>query len=120
MTTTTNPLLNAQHRSHGAFSFDQLKKEHFMPALDQSIAEAKANLEKIKANPAEPTFENTILAYECSSEACEHTSKIFFNLVGTNSDAEMQAMAREISPKLAALASDALLDATLFNKVKAV
>lgn len=117
---STNPLLLPSSLPHGAFPFDQLKKEHFKPALDEAVKEAKQKLEKIRSQSSPANFENTILALETCSENVQRVGSIFFNLLGTNSDDELQAMAREISPRLADFSSDVLLDSTLFARVKTV
>jgi len=115
-----NVLLEKSHLPHGAFPFDRIKKEDFHPALDEAIRIARANIEKLRDNSQEPNFENTILALEIASEQVGQVSSIFFNLLGTNSDDELQAMAREISPRLADFSSDVTLDPALFARVKAV
>ena len=55
-----NPLLTESKAPFGAPQFDQIKDEHYLPAFEQAIAEAKAEIDAIVANKAEPTFENTI------------------------------------------------------------
>lgn len=115
-----NVLLEHSHLPHGAFPFDRVKKEDFNPALDEAIRIARANIEKIRNNSEPPNFENTILALEIASELVGQVSSIFFNLLGTNSDDELQAMAREISPRLADFGSDVTLDPALFARVKSV
>jgi peptidyl-dipeptidase Dcp len=117
-----NPLLETSQLPHGAFPFDRLKKEHFQPALDQAIVEAHANLAKLKNSETSQSFNfgNTILALETCSEKVGRVSSIFFNLLGAESDDELQAMARELSPKLADFSSDILLDAEIFRRVKYV
>jgi peptidyl-dipeptidase Dcp len=116
----TNPLLQNSTLPHGAFPFDQLKKEHYIPALEEAIRRAKVNLDKIRTSTDTPTFENTILALECASEDVARVSTVFFNLLSSNSDDELQAMAREISPRLAEFSSDITLDPKIFARVKAV
>ena len=116
----TNPLLTPSNLKHGAFPFDLLKKSDFQPGLDQAIAEAKAQLEAIRSNSNPPDFVNTILALETCSENVQRVGHVFFNLLGANSDPELQAMARDLSPKLANFSSDVLLDGALFRRVKAV
>ena len=117
---TANPFLVNSNLPHGAFPFDRLRKEHFMPALDAGIAEAKANLDRIRTATDEATFANTILALETASENVGRVSSVFFNLLSSNSDDELQTMAREISPKLADFSSDILLDSKIFARVKKV
>lgn len=115
-----NPLLETSLLPHGAFAFDRLKKEHYKPALKQAIQDANAELDSIRKAKDEPTFENTLLALETGGESVAHITRIFFNLLSTESDDELQAMAREISPQLADFSSDILLDTSLFSRVKAV
>lgn len=115
-----NPLLEPSNLPHGAFPFDRLKKEHYAPALEAAIREAKTTLAAIRDSKETPTFENTILALETSSETVNRVSSIFFNLLGAESDDELQAMAREISPRLADFSSDIVLDANLFVRIKSV
>lgn len=120
VTSTANPLLENSTLPFGAFPFDRLKKEHFIPALDEAIREAKAKIESIRSNAEVPNFENTILALETCSERVQKVGAVFFNLLSAHSDPELQAMAREISPKMAAFNSDMLLDPVLFKRVKTV
>lgn len=116
----TNPLLHLSTLPFGAFPFDQVEKRHFRPALDEGIRLAKAGFDKIRKDTSTPTFENTILAIETAPEVVNHVAKIFFNLVGTNSDEEMQQLTKEISPVLASFSSDLLLDEAIFKRVKTV
>lgn len=115
-----NPLLNPSLLPHGAFPFDAVKKEHFNPALESAITVAKKRLAEITDNPESPTFANTVLALETCSEEVGLVSQIFFNLLGTNSDDELQNMAKDISPRLADFSSDILLNPVLFKKVQSV
>ena len=59
-----NPLLTESTLPFGAPPFDKIRNEHYMPAFEQGIAEAKAEIDAIVANPAAPSFENTIEALE--------------------------------------------------------
>lgn len=116
----SNPLLQLSTLPFGAFAFDKVEKKHYRPALDEGIRIANAAFDKIRKDTSKPTFENTILAIETAPEVVNHIGTIFFNLVGTNSDEEMQAITKEISPILASFSSDLLLDEAIFKRVKAV
>lgn len=116
----SNPLLIPSTLPHGAFPFDRLEKVHYSPALEEAIRLAKEKLERIKASTDTPNFENTILALETCSEEVGRVSSIFGNLLGSNSDEELQAMARDLSPRFADFSSDVLLDSKLFARVKSV
>ena len=117
---TDNPLLQNSTLPHGAFPFDRLKKEHFKPALEAAISEAEAKLESIRTATGPATFENTILVLETCSENVTRVSTVFFNLLSADSNEDLQLMAREISPRLAAFSSDITLDPKIFTRVKAV
>jgi peptidyl-dipeptidase Dcp len=103
-----------------AVPFDKIKTNDFLPALEQSLAESKTNIQKIKSNTAEPTFENTIVALESASETVDLVVGLYFNLFSAEADEAHQALAGEISQKLAAFSSDVSLDAQLFAKIQKV
>lgn len=118
--TSNNPLLMPFTAKDQAVPFDQIKVEHYLPALDEAITLAKNNIAKIKANSATPDFENTIVALETVSEKADVIATIYGNLESAHSDDAFQALATEIYPKLTALASDVSLDEEIFKRVKAV
>ena len=64
-----NPLLTESTAPFGAPQFDQIEDEHYLPAFEQAIAEAKAEIDAIIANEEAPTFENTIEAMEYAGQA---------------------------------------------------
>ncbi len=114
---TNNPLLQKFTVKDQAAPFDQIKVEHYMPALEEAIKEAKTNLEKIKAEK-NLTFENTIVALEQLSEKLDRASNIYFNLFSAEANEEHQALAQKISPIMSAFASDVSLDEDVFKKIK--
>lgn len=118
--TSNNPLLMPFTAKDQAVPFDQIKVEHYLPALDEAITLAKSNIAKIKANSATPDFENTIVALETVSEKADVIATIYGNLESAHSDDAFQALATEIYPKLTALASDVALDEEIFKRVKTV
>ena len=48
MSLKNNPFINRPKHKHGAVPFDNIKQEHFIPALDYAIQEAKHKLEEVK------------------------------------------------------------------------
>jgi peptidyl-dipeptidase Dcp len=118
--TTNNPLLEKFTLKDQAVPFDLIKVEHYLPALDEAIAVAKQNIEAIKKNKSEPSFENTIVALETCSELVERVAGIYGNLESANASEEHQALAKEIYPKYTAFSSDVSLDEEIFQKVKVV
>lgn len=103
-----------------AAPFSQIRLEDYVPAFDQTIAQARAEVDAIINNPEAPTFENTLEALEFSGQALDRLSSIFFNLNSAETNDTLQQIAQEVSPKLTAFGNDIALNETLFRRVKAV
>ena len=84
------------------------------------MAEHRAEVDAIIANPEPPTFENTIVALERAGQLLNRTSIVFFNLTGTNSTAALRAIESDYAPRLTAHSDAIRLDPRLFARVKAV
>jgi peptidyl-dipeptidase Dcp len=117
---TDNPLMIDFNTPLQAVPFDKIKPEHFKPAIDSSILEAKAELDKIIKSSRKPTFENTIEALEHTGYRLKRIEQIFFNLNSAETNKEIQQIAQEVSPKLTAYYNDITLNEDLFKKVKKV
>lgn len=105
---------------HNTAPFSQIKIEDYVPAFNEGIALAKAEIDAIVNNPDAPTFENTIVAMDFSGDILDRLSSIFFNLNSAETNDEMQKIAQEVSPLLSEFGNDIRLNADLFAKVKAV
>ncbi len=116
---TNNILLQKSKLKDQAIPFDQIKVEDYLPALEVAMAEAKKNIEVMKAQK-NVTFENCILALEQASEKVDRISNIYFNLFSAEANEAHQALAQKISPILSAFSSDISLDDQVFQKIKAV
>ncbi len=100
--------------------FSQLKNEHFKPAFIQSIDNARAEIDAITANKAEPSFENTIEALEFTGQQLDRISSVFFNLNSAETNEEIQKIAQEVSPLLSEFGNDVTLNEELFARIKTV
>ena len=109
-----NPLLVESTAPHGAPQFTQITNEHYKPAFEQAVREARADIAAIVGNAQAPTFANTIEALEFSGRRLDRIS----NEAHTNDT--MQALALELSPMLTEFSNDVSLDPKLFARVKAV
>ena len=118
--TMKNPLLTESTLPYGAPPFDKIRNEHYMPAFEQGIAEAKAEIDAIVANPAAPSFENTIEALENAGQTLDRVSGIFYNLLEADTDDEMQQIAEDISPKMTEYEMYVSLNEPLFARIKSV
>ena len=85
-----NPLLTESTAPFGAPEFDKIKNEHYLPAFEQGIAEAKAEIDAIVANQEEPTFENTIEAMEYAGQTRSKVASIFYAVMEAHTDDEKQ------------------------------
>ena len=117
---TDNPLLQKSTHPNQAPAFDQFKTEHFLPAIETAIDQARANIDAIKANADESDFENVIVALENASELLGTVSGIYYNQLSAMGGDDLHALMESIGPMTAAFSSDVSLDPDLFAKVKAV
>lgn len=115
-----NPLLLEFNGPFGAVPFDQIKAEHFIPALKSAIAEALKEIQVIVDNKERPDFENTLLALEESGAKLSRCASIFFNLHSAETNMEMQAIAPEFSALLTQYRNDVTLNPALFSKLKSL
>lgn len=100
--------------------FDKIKAEHYLPAFDEAIRQRKAEIAAIDARKEAPSFADTIEALDRGGQLLEKVSSVFYSLSSADTNEQLQAIARQVSPKLAALRDDEALDAALFARVKAV
>ena len=115
-----NPLLTESSAPFGAPQFDKIKTEHYLPAFEEAIAQAKAEIDAIVSNTEPPTFENTIEAMEYSGRTLNNVAGIFYNLMEAHTNDQMQAIAEEIAPKMTEFSMYVSLNQDLFKRVKAV
>jgi peptidyl-dipeptidase Dcp len=115
-----NPLLQPYTTVFETAPFEEIKPEHFEPAIAEAIAAAKKEIAAISENEDAPTFENTIEALEGAGELVGRVSEVFFNLNSAETNDAIQAAARTISPALSDYANDIMLDERLFARVEAV
>ncbi|MBO5686463.1 MAG: M3 family metallopeptidase [Alistipes sp.] len=115
---TTNPLLAEWETSYGIPPFDQIRAEHYMPAFEVAMQEHLAEIEAITSSTEEPTFENTMLAFDNSGRRLEQVSLIFGMLAAAETNAELQAVEAEVMPLLAAHGDRIMLNEALFARIK--
>lgn len=112
-----NPFLADYTTQYGIPPFDQIKYEHYLPAVEKGIAEQNAEIEAIIANPATPDFENTILALDNSGQLLNKVAYVFFALSESDNTPEMQELNPKISSLLTAHSDNIGMNADLFNRI---
>jgi peptidyl-dipeptidase Dcp len=115
-----NPLLAQWTGPFEAPPFDSIKPNHFVEAFETALSLAQAETDAIAANPEAPTFENTIVALERSGRLLTRVSLVFSNLSTADTSDEIEALEREIAPKLAQRRSAIYLNESLFRRVDAL
>jgi peptidyl-dipeptidase Dcp len=116
-----NPLLAEWTGPYGGVPpFDQVRVEHFKPALEAAMAQERAEVEAIANNPAAPTFQNTIEAMERTGRASGRVGTAYGIWSSNMNTPEFQAVEREMAPKLAAFADEITGNQALFRRVEAV
>ena len=98
--------------------FEKIKFEHYEPAFMQGIDEHRKEIVKIAQNEKEPTFENTLEALESSGKTLDKVANVFYNLLGSNTNDEFDALAVKMSPLLSAHNDKILLNKELFERIK--
>ncbi|HEX8538123.1 MAG TPA: M3 family metallopeptidase [Cystobacter sp.] len=117
----TNPLLDHWSGPYGGVpAFDQIRIEHFRPALETSMDEYRREIAGLANEPAAPTFENTIAAFEKLGQRFEEVSTLYGIWSSSLNGPEFQSLEREMAPRLAALSDEIIQNERLFQRIAAV
>jgi peptidyl-dipeptidase Dcp len=100
--------------------FTRIAEADYVPAFEQGMAIQRAEVAAITANPQAPSFENTIVAYEKSGRELGRVERVFDALTGANTTDALDAIDKQMSPRLAAHRDAINLDPAFFARVKAV
>ncbi|MDQ2989038.1 MAG: M3 family metallopeptidase [Pseudomonadota bacterium] len=101
-------------------AFDKIKDEHFVPAYAAGMREQLREIDGIANSPKAPTFDNTIVAMERSGQLLTRVGTTFSNLQGANTNDKLDAIDREMAPKLAAHRDAIFLNDKLYQRVKSL
>ena len=115
-----NPAIFEWDGSLGLPEFDRIESGDFAAAFDVALAEDRDDVDAIADQSDDPTFENTIDKLELSGEKLSKTSAIFWNLAGAESDETLQALEREIAPRLSRHMSETAANKLLFARIDAL
>ena len=116
----SNPLATRSELPYELPPFADITLEHCREALLVGMAEERAEVAALVADPAEPTFENTVVVLERSGELLGRAGRVFHNLASSNSSDRLREIEREIAPLAAAHADAVRLDPALFARIDAV
>ncbi len=117
----TNPIVAPWTGPHGGVPpFDRVRVADLGPGIDLAIERRLAAVEAIAADPAPPTFANTLVPLERATRDFEKSLTIYEIWGSCLSDDAVQAVEREAAPKLAAMADRIFQNRRLFDRVEAV
>ena len=100
--------------------FNEIKKEHYLPAFEEGINLQNTEFAVIINNQDKTTFENTITAIEKSGQLLTKVTKVFSSLNGTDNDDEMQMIAEKSTSMLSKHIDDFYLNEKLFQRIKTI
>lgn len=104
----------------GVPPFDQVKVGDLEPGLETGMAQQLAEIDRIANDPAAPTFENTIAAMERSGRTLDRVATVYGVYSSTLNDEAVQAVEREMAPKLAAFSDQITQNPQLFERIARV
>lgn len=113
-----NPLLVRWSAAFGLPPFKKIEPGHFKAAFAAALKEHKAEIARIAGETARPTFANTIVALEKSGRLIDKVASVFYNLTGAHTNEALQAIERDMAPKLAAHETAVMLNGKLFRRVE--
>lgn len=113
-----NPLLAEWTAPHALPPFDALRDAHFGTAFDAAEAEGRAAIAAIAEATEPPTFANTIEALERADKLLDRVAGVFYNVAGSDSNPEREALMRDLAPRMSAYASEITNNAALFARIQ--
>ena len=113
-----NPFAAVSELPYQLPPFQRIHESDYAPAFEAGMAEQLREVHAIAANPAAPTFDNTVLALERSGALLNRVSKVFFNITSSDSTPALADLEQAIAPRLAAQSDAIQLDPVLFARVR--
>jgi len=117
---TSNPFLQTWKTPFEVPPFNDITPDHIGPALDRAFEDHLVEIETIAANADPVTFENTIDALELAGSLLTKTASVFYNLAGSDTNDALQALERDLAPKMAKHSQAVSLHEGLFARIEAL
>src|SRR5580704_3050248 len=100
--------------------FDKIKDTDYAPAIEAGMAQQRAEVRAIAANPAPPTFENTFVPLEKSGRLLERALQAFEGVTGADTNPYLKDVKTALTPKRTAHQDAIYLDSRLFARISAI
>ena len=115
-----NPFLTEFQTPYATPDFQKIKVEHYEPAFMAGFEQQNREIKTIVENAADPTFENTIEALDCSGEILARVSGVFFALAEADTNDELMDLEEKIAPMLSEHTDNIYLNQELYKRVAAL
>ncbi|MEJ0078650.1 MAG: M3 family metallopeptidase [Alphaproteobacteria bacterium] len=112
-----NPLLADWTAPFAVPPLAAIRPEHFPPAFEQALAAHRVEVDAVAGDRAEPDFDNTVAALERSGRLLARVSNVFYVLAGAHTSEPIQAIERDMAPKLARHWNEIHLNEALFGRI---
>jgi peptidyl-dipeptidase Dcp len=116
----SNPFFEDYNTPFNVPPFEKISAKHYIPAFESGMAKGRMDINKIVSSKKDPTFKNTIEAYDEAGELLSKVSSVFFAQSSANTNDSLMKIEMEISPVLSAYGDEILLNPELFKRVKFV
>ncbi len=116
----SNPFLSPSTLPYQLPPFAEISDDHFGPAIEQGMAEQRAEIAAITAQTEPATFANTMEPLERSGQLLTRVLRVFFNKSSADSNDASNALEEEFAPKLAAHEDAITLDSALYARIAAL
>jgi len=113
----TRDPLTAWNGPLGLPDFAKLRDEAFAPVFDAAFAAHLAEIEAIAGSLEAPTVKNTLEALELSGDPLDRVSSVFWCRAGAHTNDAIQALEREIAPKMSRHYSAISMNGPLFERI---
>ncbi|CAM5424549.1 Dipeptidyl carboxypeptidase [Mycolicibacterium aubagnense] len=101
----------------GLPDFTKIGDGDFGPVFEAALKAHEAEIDAIAANTEPASVENTLQALELAGEALDRVSSIFWCRAGAHTNDAIQAMEREVAPKMSRHFSAISMNEKLFARI---
>ncbi len=102
---------------NGLPRFDAVRDEDFAGAFDAALTAHNMEIDTIAGDGEAPTFANTVVALEIAGDELSRVSALFWNKAGAHTNPQIQALEREIAPKMSRHYSRIGMNEALFKRI---
>ena len=100
--------------------FAAITPEHYRAAFDAGMAEGLAELDALAADPAPPTVENVLDAWERSGQLLDRAVTTFYVVKYADGSDELNAIDAEYAPRLAGHSDAIFMNRAAYDRLRAL